>query len=162
MSPFQRVHANRCLYRYKLPKNVTLQEQASDEVLCSTCRRLLSDLEHQNKRSSLVSPGRQIKCQAANSNYPTKYLSPFSIKIWKKNMQTERSKDMALLSKYSKLDITLDDSQHDEMCKIVTELEDKPTNQLEEVYKEAIGFGVASSVREVWLMDKQQNEFYCD
>ena len=77
-------------------------------------------------------------------------------------MQTERSKDMALLSKYSKLDIALDDSQHDEMCKIVTELEDKPTNQLEVVYKEAIGFGVASSVREVWLMDKQQNEFYCD
>ena len=77
-------------------------------------------------------------------------------------MQTERSKDMALLSKYSKLDITLDDSQHDEMCKIVTELEDKHTNQLEEVYKEAIGFGMASSVREVWLMDKQQNEFYCE
>ena len=77
-------------------------------------------------------------------------------------MQTERSKDMALLSKYSRLDITLDDSQHDEMCKIVTELEDKHTNQLEEVYKEAIGFGVAGSVREVWLMDKQQNKFYCD
>lgn len=77
-------------------------------------------------------------------------------------MQTERSKDKALLSKYSKLDITLDDSQHDEMCKIVTELEDKHTDQLEEVYKEAIGFGVASSVREVWLMDKQRNEFYCD
>ena len=77
-------------------------------------------------------------------------------------MQTERSKDKALLSKYFKLDITLDDSQHDEMCKIVTELEDKHTDQLEEVYKEAIGFGVASSVREVWLMDKQRNEFYCD
>ena len=79
-----------------------------------------------------------------------------------KKMQTERSKDKALLSKYSKLDITLDDSQHDEMCKIVTELEDKLHDQLEQVYKEADGFGVASSVREVWLMDKQRNEFYCD
>ena len=77
-------------------------------------------------------------------------------------MQTERSKDKALLSKYSKLDITLDDSQHDEMRKIVTELEDKHTDQLEQVCKEAIGFGVASSVREVWLMDKQRNKFYCD
>ena len=162
MSPFQRVDAKGCLYWYKLPKNATLQEQASDEVLCSACKRLLSDLEHQKKRSSLVSPRRRIKRQAANSNYPTKYLSPFSTKIRKKNMQTERSKDKALLSKYSKLDITLDDSQHDEMCKIVTELQDKHTDQLEEVYKEAIGFGVASSVREVWLMDKQRNEFYCD
>ena len=40
-------------------------------------------------------------------------------------MQTERCKDKALLSKYSKYDITLDDSQHDEMCKVVTELEDE-------------------------------------
>ena len=79
-----------------------------------------------------------------------------------KEMQTERSKDKALLSKYSKLDITLDDSQHDEMCKIVTELEDKLHDQLEEVHKEADGFGVASSIREVWLMDKQRNEFYRD
>lgn len=77
-------------------------------------------------------------------------------------MQTERSKDKALLSKYSKLDIILDDSQHDEMCKIVTELEDKHNDQLEEVYKEADGFGVAGSVREVWVMDKQRNEFYSD
>ena len=77
-------------------------------------------------------------------------------------MQTERSKDKALLSKYSKLDITLDDSQHDGMCKIVTELEDKLHDQLEEVHKEADGFRVASSVQEVWLMDKQRNEFYRD
>ena len=60
-----------------------------------------------------------------------------------------------MLSKCSKLDIILDDSHHDEMCKIVTELDDKHTDQLEEVYKEAIGIGVASSVQEVWLMNKQ-------
>ena len=102
-----------------------MQEQASDEVLCSACKSLVSDLEHQKKQSSLVSPGRRIKHQAANSNYPTKYLSPISSTKKTKNIQTERSKDKALLSKYSKLDITLDDAQHDEMCKIVTELEDK-------------------------------------
>lgn len=49
MSPFQRVDAKGCLYWYKLPKNATLQEQASEEVLCSACKRLLSDLEHQKK-----------------------------------------------------------------------------------------------------------------
>ena len=92
MSPFQRVAAKGCLYWYKLPKNATMQEQASDEVLCSACKRLVSDLEYQKKRSSFVSPGRQIKRQAANSNYPTKYLSPISTNKRKKKCKQKGPK----------------------------------------------------------------------
>ena len=47
MPPFQHVDAKGCLYWYKLPKNATLQEQVSNEVLCSACKHLVSDLEHQ-------------------------------------------------------------------------------------------------------------------
>ena len=70
-------------------------------------------------------------------------------------MQTERSKDKALLSKYSKLNITLDDSQHDEMCKIVTELEDKHImiNWKKFIRKLMV---LEWQVQEVWLMDKQK------
>ena len=78
-TPFQRVDAKGCLRWYRLPKNASLKEQASSEVLCSFCKHLLRDLEHQKKRSALVSPGRRIKRQAASSNYPSKYLSPASI-----------------------------------------------------------------------------------
>lgn len=86
-TPFQRVDAKGCLRWHKLPKNATLKEQASTEVLCSFCKRLLRDLEHQKKRSALVSPSRRIKRQAASSNYPTKYLSPASIQ---KKMHKQR------------------------------------------------------------------------
>ena len=48
--------------------------------------------------------------------------SPASVKGRKKNAQAERSKDKALLAKYAKFDVTLDDSQHNEMCKITAEL----------------------------------------
>ena len=61
-------------------------------------------------------------------------------------MQTERSEDKTLLSEDSKLDITLDDSQHNEMCKIITELEGQYTNQLKEFHTEVDRSGVASSV----------------
>jgi len=114
-SPFQWVEAQRYLHWYKLPKNVTLQEKSSDKVLCSHCKHLITDLECQKKKSSLVSPGKRIKQQSASSNYPVKHLSLTSIKKQKENAQAERSKDKALLSKFSKLDITLDDSQHDEI-----------------------------------------------
>jgi len=55
---FQRVNAKGCLWWFKLPKNATVEEKGTDEVRCSFCKRLRSDLEHQKRRSSLVSPGR--------------------------------------------------------------------------------------------------------
>lgn len=158
-SPFQRVDAKGCLRWYKLPKNATLKEQASHEVLCSICKRLLRDLEHLKKKISLVSPGRRFKRQSASSNYPTKFLSPASLKKRKTNAQAERSKDKALLSKYSKLDITLDDSQHDDMSKIVAELEMNHKDQLEAVYAEA--GDSEHAVRDVWETDKR-SQFYKD
>ena len=84
-TPFQRVDAKNCLRWHRLPKNATLKEQASSEVLCSFCKRLVRDLEYQKKRSALVSPGRRVKRQAASSNYPTKYLSPASNGARKRN-----------------------------------------------------------------------------
>ena len=42
--------------------------------------------------------------------------------------------------KYSKLDVTLDDIQHNEMCQLVGEI-DKHNGHLEEVYKEASTLG---------------------
>ena len=137
-------------------------EQASSEVLCSFCKRLLRILENQKKKSAQVSPGKKIRCQVANSNYPTKYLSPASSAARKRNVQTERTKDKQLLSKYSNLDVTLDDTQHDDMCQISAVLEDEHGDQLEEVYKEAGGIGVVDSLKEIWRKDRQRNEFYSD
>jgi len=45
-----------------------------------------------------------------------------------------------LLAKYSKHDVTLSDFQHEEMCNIVSQIEEKHGNELEEVYKKASGF----------------------
>ena len=55
-SPCQRVAAKGCLRWYKLPKNATLMEQESDEVLCSECKRLRRNLKHQKNRPSAISP----------------------------------------------------------------------------------------------------------
>jgi len=56
----------------------------------------------------------------------------------------------------------LDDTQHDDMCKITAVLDDSHGDQLEEVYKEAGGFGAAVSIKEIWRKDRQRNKFYSD
>jgi len=59
-------------------------------------------------------------------------LLPDSVKE-RKDIQAERFKDKALLTKYAKFDIALGDSQYDEMCKIAVELDDNHRDQLEAV-----------------------------
>ncbi|XP_065907460.1 uncharacterized protein [Dysidea avara] len=159
-SPFLRVESKSCLRWYKLPKNATFAEQASDEVLCTHCKRLVSRLEDRKKISENVSPCRRVKRQSASSNYPIMYLSPASVKKRKENMQAERSKDKALLAKFSKLDITLDDSQHDEMCRITDELETHHKDQLEDIYQEA--GGSREAIKDIWQADKERADFYKD
>jgi len=132
--PFQRVDSNNCLKWYKQSHNATMEEKHADEVKCISCKKLIHDLERQKERIESQSPERKVKRQAANSNYPVKYLSPNSVKLRKKNTQTERSSHKALLARYAKTDITLDDAQHDEMCKIRNEV-DKNTKHLETIYE---------------------------
>jgi len=53
-SPFERADSKGCLRWYQLPKNATFLEQSSDEVLCSPCKHLVSDVECQKRKSTLV------------------------------------------------------------------------------------------------------------
>ena len=158
--PFEWVDSKGCLRWYQLPKNATKQEQSSDEVLCSFCKRLVSDLECQKRKSILVDRSTRRDRQSASSNYPTKYLSPASPQKREENAQAERSKDKALLGKFAKLDITLDDSQHDKMCRITAELENNHKNQLEDIYKEA--GDSCHAIKDLWRADKERTNFYKD
>ena len=200
--PVKCVNSKSCKRWFKLPKNATREEQASNEVLCGACKRLNSILKYQKSKSSLVSPAKRQKRQAPNSNYPLKFLSPASVQKRKEifyqksksslvspakrqkrqapnsnyplkflspasvqkrkeKTQQERSKALAFMDKYSKLDVTLDDTQHDEMCQLVGEV-DKHSDHLEEVYKEASTLGKADSIREVWQMDRERDTFIND
>ena len=63
-----------------------------------------------------------------------------------------------MLAKYAKFDVTLDNSQHNEICKIVTELDNNHRDRLEAVYKEA--GDCEGALRNIWIADKQWAEFY--
>ena len=60
VAPLQRDDSIGCLRWYKLPKNATFMEQASSEVLCSSCIQLLRILENHKKRSAQVSRGKKF------------------------------------------------------------------------------------------------------
>ena len=62
------------------------------------------------------------------------------------------------MAKYAIFDVTLDDSQHDEICKIATELDNNHRDQLDAVYKEANDSECV--LWNIWGADKQQAEFY--
>ena len=91
-------------------------------------------------------------------------MSPSSQKKRKENTQHERAKDQSRLQKYSHTELTLDDSQHDELSKRMDATEEKGGKEIEEIMQDADSHGVGDSVHEIWQMDKQRakDEFNCD
>ena len=52
--------------------------------------------------------------------------------------------------------MTLDDEQHDEVCGIVSSIENTHKDELEKVLAEADSEGVGESIREMWKIDSQK------
>ena len=57
--PFYRVDSVKCLMWFKLAHNATASEKAALEVRCMYCKRLVTDLECQKRRTVAESPSRK-------------------------------------------------------------------------------------------------------
>jgi len=95
-----------------VPANASRAEKAQSEVLCSACKRLVTDLNWQLKRTTNESPSRKIKRQSASSRARLKYMSPSSRLKRKQRAAMERGVDKGKLVKY---EVTLADEQHTQM-----------------------------------------------
>ena len=80
------------------------------------------------------------------------------------NTQAERSRDKRTLKKYEPQDIILDDCQHDEMCQVLSTLENDGHSELDSVFAEADAHGVGTNVHKTWKNDKHhfQKQFQSD
>ena len=63
VTPVQQIDSVNCKVWFCLASNASMTEKGSDEVLCSACKCLRSDLEWQQKRTLSESPDRKIKRQ---------------------------------------------------------------------------------------------------
>ena len=151
--PFRHIDSRSCLLWHQLAHNAKSEEKLANDVLCKACKRLVCDLDYQSRRSSDVSPSKQIKRLQPSSNFKLKYLSPASVAKRKRATQQERSHDKEKLQKHDDLDITLEDDQSDELRDIVTKLEEIAKPDLEKIFAEADNNHVGYSVRNTWECD---------
>ena len=77
-TPFHRVDSVNCAMWFLLAPNVTLAEKKSKEARCQACKRLITDLNCQLRRTLKESPTRKLKRQAASSRARLSYMSPTS------------------------------------------------------------------------------------
>ena len=59
-APFYRVDSVNCKLWFELPSNAAVADKALAEVLCSACKRLITDLNWQLKRTTSESPSRKM------------------------------------------------------------------------------------------------------
>ena len=151
--PFKRIDSVNCLLWHKLACNATAEERKSRSVLCKSCKRLCCDLEHQRRRSDVSASKREARL-LPSSNFKLKYLSPQSVSKRKEATLRERSHDKAMIAKLSP-DMVLEDDQSDEVATILETIEEKASDELENVFKEADGRSVGTAVCNAWETDKR-------
>ena len=132
--------------------------------MCSACKRLVTYLEWQLKRTKGESPSRKLKRQAPSSKAKLSYMSPASQLKRKQNVISERNSDKKKLRKYENTEVTLTDDQHEDMCSIVKTIEESSKDDLEKVFADGDIHGVGDKVREVWFTDRrhQLEQFHED
>ena len=68
----------------------------------------------------------------------------------------ERNNDKVKLTKSEKIEITLAEEQHDEICTIVNRIEEVGKDELQKVFVDGDAHGVGAQIREVWVTDTRQ------
>ena len=63
-----------CNLWFEVPANAPLTAKSSAEVTCKACKRLISDLDWQLKRTTDESPSAKVKRQAASSRARLTYM----------------------------------------------------------------------------------------
>ena len=135
--PFARVDSVRCLLWFDLGHRPTLARREAESLLCSNCVRLKCDIEHQAARSKTDSPSKKAK-QHPSSHAPLMYMSPES-QLKRKQQQRRRHEiDLRKLRKYEQTEISLDSEQHDEMMAVMSTIEEKCSDEMEQLVSEGM------------------------
>ena len=159
--PFKRIDSRNCKLLFKLAHNATIEEKFSTEVKCSPCKRLVTDLERQKRRTGAETPTRHTKRQRPSSRARTSYMSPASKAKRRKLAQYERTNNIRKLARYEEHDIVLDNEQSDEMYGIVKEMGEE---ELQKLYDEGDKHNVGAILKDIWTtdLDRQQKQFSDD
>lgn len=140
-------------------------EKAAAEVRCSACKRLITDLNCQRKRTLSESPDRKLKRQETSSRARLTYMSPNSRLKRQKNARSSRSNDKKRIAKLNSGDINIElsEEQHTEMCDITSMIAEDRNEELAKLFSESDVHGVGDMIRDIWKTDiKKQNKFMND
>ena len=159
--PFARVDSVNCKLWFQLASNATSAEKRSKEVRCSACKRLVTDLDCQRRRTLAESPTRKLNRQSSSSRARLSKMFPFSRQKRKSNAQNERSNMKRKLEKFSATDVTLCDEQHEEMCSLTERIS---SEDLDKIFLEGSEHGVGELMKEIWRSDSkhQRQQFLYD
>ena len=150
--PVQRIDSCNCILWHKLAKNASIIEKDMLDVMFSACKRLRNELNQRLKKATSITPQQKENRLQPSSHFPEKYLSPKSLKRKRKYMQQERSK---LLDKFSHMEVSLDEDQHNQMCQLVEKISEVGAADLESAFTDGDKHGVGPAIRAIWKSDLQ-------
>ena len=124
-TPFLRVESVSCELWHKLPSNASREQREAEVLLCRQCVRLKCNLERQARRTQEESPSKRIKRQCSSSRARVSYMSPQSQMKRKQNAKMKRDNNIRKIHQSVCGEVPLDTDQNDEMCDIMSVIEEK-------------------------------------
>jgi len=122
--PFQQVDSQRCFLYFELAHNASRAEKELGVVMYHPYKCLITDLEHQKRKTAQESPERRIQWQNPSSKARLSYMSPASQAKRRKYTQYDRTNTARKLVKFEDSEIQLDDPQNEEMQNIVQSIDE--------------------------------------
>ena len=159
--PWNIVRHMRCSL-WHIPGNARLSGVQVDQGLldcCLNCKTLSKDLNRLIASREDRSEGHKWQRQSASSHHAIFFLSPESKKERMRNVKNERKSFKKLAQNYwDKTKIALGDSDSNELCHLVNEIDTSEAGrkELEKIFAEAEGTkeGRGMTLRELWRKEK--------
>ena len=160
-APFKDQRHDECLL-WHVPQNRKVKASSPVYNMCYKCKNLYSYLE---KRATFIVP-EEVKSgrTKVSSKYPISSLSPNSQAVRQKNLMKLNKCLKEKVSKLSKrLSLYIPNDQHEELTKIVSEIQGKHVDEVNKILIEADANGKGDILRSLWEQDaKEHVEFHRD
>ena len=160
-APLKDQRHDECLL-WHVPQNRKVKASSHMYDMCYNCKHLYSYLE---ERAKFLVPDEVKEGRTkVSSKYPISSLSPNSQAVRRKNLMKLNNSLKEKVSKLSKrLSLCVPNDQHEELTKIISEIQGKHVDEVNKILTEADDDGKGNILRALWEQDiKEHLEFHSD
>lgn len=134
-APFNRKFSSECSL-WHVPNNTHQAPESAMYNCCKACKQLAHDVKQLKRKAITTTGADRIARTSTSSNYPISKLSPASRNLRIAKISQERKNLATKVKALTKFDCDLREKQHAELLTLVSDIESKSSESIQELIRE--------------------------